>query len=90
MLRVKFGETCAVETPRSERAYDAHCHLDRLWVTSYASEWDLEVLTRGATQRLVGVCASYCDPETWPSWEELEKLHPDVDVATLHLTSWYD
>ena len=29
----------------------------------------------------MGACASYCDPETWPTWEELEGLHPSVDVA---------
>ena len=84
MLRVTFGEKCAEGVPDPEEVYDAHCHLDRLWAASRVDGWTVEVVTRGirgASQRLVGICTSYCDPETWPSWDALTALHPNVDVA---------
>ena len=59
--------------------YDAHCHLDRLWERHGVRIWG----PRGREVRdpIMGACTTFCDPESWPSGEQISALHPDIDVA---------
>ena len=64
--------------------FDAHFHLDRSRTALNVQSWEeLLNMTREDKEsfRLRGACASYCDPSTWPTEEELVALPKEVLVA---------
>ncbi|XP_033728831.1 uncharacterized protein LOC117317969 [Pecten maximus] len=73
---------------RTPRAFDAHFHLDRTLKamglrldSTFQSVLDGTRMDKGKEVIVAGTCASFCDPETYPTTDSLKTLPADMEVA---------
>ncbi|XP_069103070.1 LOW QUALITY PROTEIN: uncharacterized protein [Argopecten irradians] len=73
---------------RTPRAFDAHFHFDRTLKamglplnSTFEAVLDGTPMDKGKEIVVAGTCASYCDPETYPTRESLSTLPTDMAIA---------
>ncbi|XP_033759474.1 uncharacterized protein LOC117341720 [Pecten maximus] len=73
---------------RTPRAFDAHFHLDHTLKamglrldSTFQSVLDGTRMDKGNEVIVAGTCASFCDPETYPTTDSLKTLPADMEVA---------